>query len=99
MAALMLAARQFVATATAASMLLCSIVCACGGLLPHMHEVAAAGPATLPAPHHEHEARCHRHPVNDGDSDGNHGQKPAPCHDGGHSCPHCQSWATAVSEN
>jgi hypothetical protein len=96
---LTLAARQFVATATAASVLLCSIVCACGSPLPDAHAVAAAQPAARPAGQHPHEARCHGHPVNDADSDGSHGGRPEPCHDGGHSCPHCQSRVTAASED
>jgi hypothetical protein len=98
---LTLAPRQFVASITAAAVLLCSIVCACGSSLPDPHEpvVSATSPAAVGR--HEVTPHCHGHRAEDADHhDGGHGQKPEPCKKGtDHSCSHCGSAVTAVSEN
>jgi hypothetical protein len=94
------APRQIVAAVTAASVLLCGIVCACGGSLPAMRDpsVAASAAAARPAEHGEHDAHCHGHHDDDRDSQDPHGQKPEPCHGGDHSCSHCQSAVNAVPD-
>ena len=87
-------------------MLLCGVLCACGGSLPGVDAEAIVTLPAAPAEQREHKHHCHGHGSeghaghgqDEIPSDGE-GQKPEPCHDGGgHSCSHCQSTATIVSE-
>lgn len=102
------APRKLLASVTAAAVLLCSVLCACGGSLPHFDVKAVA---TLPAAtveRQEHKHHCHGHgtegQAGHGKEEGKEeapsedaGQKPEPCHDGAHPCSHCES-AAIVSE-
>jgi hypothetical protein len=102
-AALALFPRQFVAILTAASVLLCGIVCACGSSLPDFGG-GAVGVATSPVAatrSSSHSTHCHGHrDSGPGSQDADHGRTPQPSKGkgGDHSCSHCQSAVTATIE-
>src|SRR4051812_25151818 len=91
-----LCSRQIVASATAVAVLLCGVVCACGGLDPHGHRsdnVNVATPAAAAQKLH-----CHGDRENDADHGGkSEGREGGPCQDTGHSCRHCQPTVTIRS--
>jgi hypothetical protein len=83
--------RQLVSTLTAASVLLCGVVCACGGSVQQADAVQAA----LAAPSGEgHGSHCHGQHDHHAKNSDSRPQNPQPCKDGGRSCQHCQSKAT-----
>lgn len=89
--------RQFVSALTAASVLLCGIVCACGDTV---HQADSAPTPVASVAGDGHDSHCHRYP-GQGTSQGRdgHPQNPEPCKDGGPSCRRCQSNATLASGN
>lgn len=76
--------RSTISAVTALSVLLCHVVCACGGSFSHADGRAVGHGAVPPKSH------CHAH---HDDQDAGHGSPaPAHCPDKGHdhSCPHCK---------
>jgi hypothetical protein len=88
--------RQIVASVTAAAVLLCGVVCACGGVdhQDHSDHLNIASPAAAAGqkPH------CHGDRENDADHGGkSRGHEGGPCKDTDHSCRHCQPTVTIKS--
>jgi hypothetical protein len=88
--------RHIIASLTALSVLLCNIICACGGGIP----VAAAAGHT--ACHEEEQNHCSSHHRDQHDEADDHDQpsEPVPCHhDDGGSCQHCEAMMIAQGAN
>lgn len=100
--------RQIVATVTAASVLLCGVICACASSMPGIsRQLAVASTTSSPLDratqpschgHHDVEKSLAHHDKHQVPQNG-HGKKSEPCHEGDTSCSHCQSAVSVVSEN